>query len=362
MWNVRGTLVLENGLKFHGTMIGKIGTGYGEVVFNTGMSGYQEILTDPSYANQIVVMTYPLIGNYGINRFDFESSRSWIKGFVTSSVCAQPSHFQNEMTVDAYLKQQEIAGLTDIDTRAVVRAIRETGTMRGYIVPGDANASFDFPELATDVVKLVTCKKAYTASKMGRYHVVVVDLGAKQNIIQSLIHKGCKVTVVPATVHHQEIRALQPDGIVLSNGPGNPEDCGWLLPLIRKLAEEYPMFGICLGHQLLAMAFGAKTGRLPYGHRGSNHPVKELTTGKVWITSQNHGYTVIESSLPNSLQVTHRNVNDQSVEGLRHLELPIFSVQYHPEACPGPQDSDYLFDEFLHLMAKRRGQTLAYAT
>ncbi|UOF91366.1 carbamoyl phosphate synthase small subunit [Fodinisporobacter ferrooxydans] len=362
---MKGMLVLENGLTFHGTIIGDKQNGYGEVVFNTGMTGYQEILTDPSYANQIVVMTYPLIGNYGINENDFESHRSWVAGFITSSACDQPSHFQSEMTLDDYLKEQGIVGLANVDTRAVVRAIREQGTMRGYILPALETmdvSDLKFPELSKSVVKHVTCKTAYQASVRGSHHVVLIDLGAKQNIVQSLIHKGCRVTVAPPSIGLKEISELRPDGIMLSNGPGNPEDCAEWLPLIRELAEAYPIFGICLGHQLLALAFGAKTEKLRFGHRGSNHPVKELATGKVWITSQNHGFTVVEQSLPACLQVTHRNVNDASVEGLKHSRLPVFSVQYHPEACPGPQDSEYLFDQFLRLMAERRGQSLAYAT
>ncbi|MGZ4123247.1 MAG: carbamoyl phosphate synthase small subunit, partial [Tumebacillaceae bacterium] len=327
------------------------------------MTGYQEILTDPSYANQIVVMTYPLIGNYGINQDDFEAHKPWLTGFVTGETCDAPSHYKCERTLHDYLEAHGIVGLTGVDTRTLVREIRAHGSLKGYIVEANAETeSFAFPDLPREVVKMVTARASYTHTATGELHVVLLDFGAKANIANSLSALGCRVTVVPATTKVEEIRALNPDGIMLSNGPGDPVACADLLPTIRTLAEEFPVFGICLGHQLLALAFGGATEKMKFGHRGSNHPVKELKTGKVYITSQNHGYTVNENKLPSMLEVTHRNVNDGTVEGLQHKTLPVFSVQYHPEACPGPQDARVLFERFLYLMNERKGHRLAYAT
>jgi carbamoyl-phosphate synthase small subunit len=359
---LKGALVLETGEVFPGTVMGSCQQGYGEVVFNTGMTGYQEILTDPSYASQIVVMTYPLIGNYGINGDDFESWRPWMSGFVTSEVCMAPNHYKCGRTVHTYLQEHGVAGLTDVDTRAVVRAIRKAGSVRGWIVPDYRGESLKFPALPRGLVHRVTVKEPYIASAEGNCHVVLFDLGAKQNIIQSLVAHGCRVTVVPATTSAAEVEALRPDGIMLSNGPGDPMHCMEIVPTVAELAIQYPTFGICLGHQLLAIAFGAKTGRLPYGHRGSNHPVRDLESGLVRITSQNHGYTVLDEGLPADLIVTHRNVNDGTIEGLRHRKYRVFSVQYHPEACPGPQDSEYLFSRFVAEMEEWRGSRLAFAT
>ncbi|MGZ4107464.1 MAG: carbamoyl phosphate synthase small subunit [Tumebacillaceae bacterium] len=360
---MKGSLVLENGRIFTGEIIGATKRGYGEVVFHTGMTGYQEILTDPSYANQIVVMTYPLIGNYGINQDDFEAHKPWLTGFVTGETCDAPSHYKCERTLHDYLEAHGIVGLTGVDTRTLVREIRAHGSLKGYIVEANAETeSFAFPDLPREVVKMVTARASYTHTATGELHVVLLDFGAKANIANSLSALGCRVTVVPATTKVEEIRALNPDGIMLSNGPGDPVACADLLPTIRTLAEEFPVFGICLGHQLLALAFGGATEKMKFGHRGSNHPVKELKTGKVYITSQNHGYTVNENKLPSMLEVTHRNVNDGTVEGLQHKTLPVFSVQYHPEACPGPQDARVLFERFLYLMNERKGHRLAYAT
>jgi carbamoyl-phosphate synthase small subunit len=363
---VKGCLILENRRIFTGDMIGHCDRGYGEVVFHTGMTGYQEILTDPSYMGQIVVMTYPLIGNYGINPDDFESHRPWLTGFITAEACHSPNHYQSKQTLDAYLKANRIIGLCGVDTRALVREIRAQGTMKGWILPGVTDIksfdSLEFPDLPTDQVARVTTPNMYAASSAGTYHVVVVDFGGKENIKNSLVRLGCKVTVVPARTSFETIQSLQPDGIMLTNGPGDPMSCVDVLPTIRKLAEHYPVFGICLGHQLLSLAFGAKTGKMRFGHRGSNHPVKDLTTGKVWITSQNHGYAVLTEDLPDVLAVTHVNVNDGTIEGVRHKTLPAFSVQYHPEACPGPKDSEYLFKSFMQLMSERREQSLVYAT
>ncbi|KEO81611.1 carbamoyl phosphate synthase small subunit [Tumebacillus flagellatus] len=363
---MKGYLLLENGHRFSGELIGSNRRGYGEVVFHTGMTGYQEILTDPSYANQIVVMTYPLIGNYGINADDFEAKKPWLTGFVTSDACTKPSHNACEKTLHAYLEEQGIVGLTGVDTRSLVRMIRQHGSLKGYIVrAAEADlleGTLSYPSLPRDLVKKVTTPEIYQHSIEGEHHVVLLDFGAKANIADSLAAHGCRVTVVPCTTPVEIIRALQPDGIMLSNGPGDPQDNLDLLPAIRELGEEFPIFGICMGHQLLALAYGAKTLKMKFGHRGSNHPVKDLRTGKVYITSQNHGYTVDDASLPNTLRVTHVNVNDGTVEGLRHHALPVFSVQYHPEAAPGPEDARELFLEFTSNMNERKGHRLAYAT
>lgn len=360
---MKGCLVLENGRRFPGLLEGGDGMNVGEVVFHTGMTGYQEILTDPSYAGQIVVMTYPLIGNYGLNAMDYEAKRPWLAGFVTGEACDMPNHYLQELTLHEYLALHEVPMLTDVDTRALVRVIREHGSLKGYIVPMEAETEEpDFSALPRDLVKKVTTPISYPFSEAGEYHVVLMDFGAKENIARSLTEAGCRVTVMPATSTVEQVRAMQPDGIMLSNGPGDPLDCADLLPTVRKLAGEFPTFGICLGHQLLALAFGARTEKMRFGHRGSNHPVRDLRSDKIWITSQNHGYTVAEAGLPGDLEVTHVNVNDGSVEGLKHRDLAVFSVQFHPEACPGPQDAHVLFGEFLSLMNERKGQHLVTST
>lgn len=364
MKNRKGQLILETGHIFEGTLIGRLDKGYGEVVFHTGMTGYQEILTDPSYTRQIVVMTYPLIGNYGINPEDFESRKAWLSGFVTAEACEEPSHWQSNRTLSDYLTEQGVVGLTGVDTRTIVRLIRDKGAMKGWILPAEAGRptnveSLEFPEIEKGHVNDVTTPAMYQASSSGRYHVVVMDFGVKSNIIQSLVGMGCKVTVVPAGMTYEAIKRLQPDGILLSNGPGDPVDCADVLPVIRKLAETYPLMGICLGHQLLSLAFGAQTKKMLFGHRGSNHPVKDLATGRIWITSQNHGYAVSDERFPEVLEVTHCNVNDGSIEGVRVKGLTAFSVQFHPEACPGPRDSGTLFEKFMQHMAEREERHLA---
>ncbi len=356
-----GYLVLEDGSVFAGEGFGAPGAVVGEVVFNTGMTGYQEVLTDPSYFGQIVTMTYPLIGNYGINPVDFESRAPWIRGFIVKELCDQPSHWQAAKSLSDYLAENGIPGLAGIDTRALTRHLRTRGTMRGVIV---ATAEEAGPEkIAAWVeeakgfechthVREVTTPQPYRVFGSG-HRVVVVDLGLKQNILRCLTSRDCDLTVVPATMSAQEILELRPEGVMLTNGPGDPTDVPEAIEAVRELVAHgnVPIFGICLGHQVLSLALGGRTFKLKYGHRGANHPVKDYITNRVYITSQNHGYAVEEASLPKAdVAVTHRNLNDGTVEGMTHLHRPIFSVQYHPEAAPGPEESRYLFDRFLELM------------
>ena len=355
---MKGKLVLENGTIFEGTLLGGMPI-VGEVVFNTGMTGYQEILTDPSYADQIITLTYPLVGNYGVTREVDQSSKPYCKAMIVGELCTFPSNWQNEGAFEEYMRMHGIPCLYDVDTRAITRAIRSHGVMKGVICPVDTpqdkiDALLAQP-LATDHIMRVTTKwEGHRGSDTAEFHVAVYDFGIKENILQSLENEGCKLTIFPANTKAETVMECKPDGIFLSNGPGDPKDVPEIVEEIKKLVGQKPIFGICMGHQLIARAFGGETYKLRFGHRGSNHPVKDLDTNRVYITSQNHGYAVDEASLEGSgLQVSHRSVNDGTVEGLVHTELPIMSVQYHPEASPGPTDNVYLFERFKELM--RRG-------
>ena len=353
---MKGKLILEDGSVFTGTLLNNI-KATGEVVFNTGMTGYQEILTDPSYCRQIVTLTYPLIGNYGVAAKFMQSRKSFINGFIIGELCLEGSNWQMEGELADFLTRQGIPCLYNVDTRAVTRKIRSAGTMKGIIVPEDASKTeidelFNVP-IKKDVVKEVTTPEAYEIkSESGEGpEVVVMDFGIKQNILTSMHDLGCNLKVVPASTTAEEILAMNPDGIFLSNGPGDPKDVPEVIEEVKKLIGKKPMFGICLGHQLISLALGADTYKLKFGHRGSNQPVKNLLNTRVHITSQNHGYAVDDKSLEGlPLEVTHVNVNDGTVEGVRHTSLPLFSVQYHPEASPGPDDNMYLFDQFWTLL------------
>jgi len=374
----KAILVLEDGRTFNGASFGADGETFGEMVFNTSMSGYQEILTDPSYAGQIVCMTYPLIGNYGVNEADVESRRPWVEGFVVREASRIASNWRSTESLDEYLKRNDIVGIEHIDTRALVRHIRDKGAMRAGIstVETDPKALLvkilASPEMANrELASAVTAKTSYVydpamsaddsddksriqnpKSKID-LHIVAFDFGVKTNSLREFAKFGCRVTVVPAETSAADVMALKPDGIFLSNGPGDPASMTKVIDEIKKLAEsETPIFGICLGHQLIGSAFGGETYKLKFGHRGGNQPIKDLTTGKIEITSHNHGFAVDASSLPADVEVTHVNLNDNTVAGLRHKTLPVFSVQYHPESAPGPHDSEYLFERFVELMKR----------
>ncbi|GGN96401.1 glutamine-hydrolyzing carbamoyl-phosphate synthase small subunit [Saccharibacillus kuerlensis] len=349
---MQAKLLLEDGTLFTGRSFGAQGDTTGEVVFNTGITGYQEVLSDPSYCNQIVTMTYPLIGNYGITRDDFESVRPFVNGFVVRRYEPVPSNWRAEYTLDELLKEHGIVGISDIDTRMLTRILRNHGTMRGILTAGDKSVE-ELKEMlsgsafANDQVKRTSTQHVYNSPGNGE-RIVLIDYGAKSGIVRELSARGCDIVVVPQDTTADQIRRLNPDGIQLSNGPGDPKDVPQAVETIKQLLGEYPIFGICLGHQLLALAGGADTEKLKFGHRGGNHPVKELDTGRCYITSQNHGYTVKADSLANTdFEVTHINNNDKTIEGLRHKKFPAFSVQYHPEAAPGPFDNSYLFDRFI---------------
>lgn len=358
----KAILVLEDGRAFRGASFGAEGESFGEIVFNTSMSGYQEILTDPSYAGQIVCMTYPLIGNYGVNEEDVESRRPWVEGFVVREASRVASNWRSSESLDSYLKRHKIVGIEKIDTRALVRHIRDKGAMRAAISTVDLDEKsllekvLASPEMADrELASAVTVEKSfdYPADAEEKFHVVAYDFGVKTNSLREFAKFGCKITVVPAETPATEVLAMKPDGIFLSNGPGDPSSMKAVVAEIQKLTEaNVPMFGICLGHQILGQVFGGTTYKLKFGHRGGNQPIMDLTTGKVEIAAHNHGFAVEKESLPESIEVTHVNLNDQTVAGLQHKTLPIFSVQYHPESAPGPHDSEYLFRRFIELMEK----------
>ena len=352
-------LALEDGSVYEGYAFGADASAYGEVVFNTSMTGYQEMLTDPSYAGQLLVSTYPMIGNYGINEEDFESNRIQVAGFIVREECPKPSHWQATSTLDEFLKSQGIPGIAGVDTRALVRHLRSFGVMMGILSSDESpEAALERLETlprydATDFVRRVTAEAPYEwqpLSEEAGPHIVVLDCGLKYNILRSLRHLDCSVTAVPCTTSADEILGLKPDGIVLSPGPGNPAVLDYIVATVRELIGRKPIVGICLGHQLIARAFGAQTFKLKFGHRGANHPVKDLDTGRVYITAQNHGYAVSAGTLRGGLEVSSINLNDGTVEGLRHKDLPILSIQYHSEASPGPLDNMYLFQRFLKLV------------
>ncbi len=352
-------LVLEDGSCYEGYTFGAEADAYGEVVFNTSMTGYQEMLTDPSYAGQIVVPTYPLIGNYGTNGEDFESSRIQVRGFVVREECREPNHYLSSKTVHEYLEEGGIPGIYGVDTRAITRKLRSAGVMMG-VITSSMTRQQAWEELkkqpdygSIDFVREVSTNKSYKweATADAKYHVVALDCGLKYNILRLLSKLGAPATVVPCTTAAEDILGLNPDGILLSPGPGDPELLDYIVANIKKLAGKKPIMGICLGNQLIARAFGGRNFKLKFGHRGGNHPVRELETGRIHITAQNHGYAVDPESIKKSgLEVTHINLNDGTVEGLHHRELPIFAVQYHSEDSPGPHDNRYLFERFIEMI------------
>lgn len=370
-------LALEDGTVYHGESIGAIGQSVGEVVFNTSMTGYQEILTDPSYCRQIVTLTYPHIGNTGVNVEDEESDNIYASGLIIRELSPVVSSWRSEEALDAYLERHNVVGLAGIDTRSLTRLIREKGAMKGCIVAGDdidveaaIAAAKAFQGLkGLDLAKQVSTKETYnwdeacwhidgqTKAVEPKYHVVAYDYGAKKNILRMLVERGCKLTVVPAETPVEDVLAMNPDGVFLSNGPGDPEPCDYAIKAIQTLLEKnIPTFGICLGHQLLGLACGAKTVKMKFGHHGANHPVQELLAGLVMITSQNHSFAVDEATLPDTLETTHRSLFDGTLQGIHHTSKPAFSFQGHPEASPGPQDAAPLFDHFIDLLEQATGK------
>jgi carbamoyl-phosphate synthase small subunit len=386
----RAILVLQDGTVYEGYSFGAETDTYGEVVFNTSMIGYQEMLTDPSYAGQIVLPTYPLIGNYGINELDVESRKIQVRGFVVREECLEPSHYLSKKTLHEYLMLNKIPGICGVDTRAITRKLRNYGVMMGYIstmrTPGEAIEELNrLPDYGSiDFVKDITTENAYQwglpcksctvktkcdsrthgspylcgisslEKTTPEYQIVAFDCGLKYNILRQLCLRGCSVSVVPCTTTAPQIIEMDPDGILLSPGPGDPALLDYAIDTVRGLAGKKPMMGICLGNQLIAHAFGGKTFKLKFGHRGGNHPVKDMATGRTHITAQNHGYAVDANSIPKELEITHFNLNDGTVEGLRHKYLPIFSIQYHSEDSPGPWDSRYLFDKFIDMVKESK--------
>jgi len=375
---MEGILALADGKIFKGTLFGAIGETDGEVVFNTSMSGYQEVLTDPSYCGQMVVMTYPLIGNYGINPEDFESDKPYLSGFIIKELSGIPSNWRSRQSLDDFLKETGVIGLQGIDTRALTRHIRDQGAQQAVISQDVTNPDAliqkakQLPGMTgQDLVAVVTCKEPYQWEegdwdlRNGYSHipnnddkdkmfVVAYDFGIKRNILRRLTQEGCRVTVVPATTPAETVLAMKPDGVFLSNGPGDPAAVPYAIQNVRNLVGKVPIFGICLGHQILNLALGGKTYKLQFGHHGGNQPVMDLKKRKVEITSQNHGFAVDEKTGSDDVEISSINLNDRTVEGIRHKRFPVSSVQYHPEASPGPQDSSYLFQDFVALMKENR--------
>ncbi|MBI3941681.1 MAG: glutamine-hydrolyzing carbamoyl-phosphate synthase small subunit [Chloroflexi bacterium] len=377
----KAVLILEDGTIFEGESFGATGERAGEVVFNTSMTGYQEILTDPSYKGQIVTMTYPHIGNYGINLEDAEAWQPYAEALIVREVSPVVSNWRSTQSLDELLRQKNVLGITDLDTRALVRHIRAYGAMKGYISTEDFHRESLLQKVTAapgmigrDLVMEVTCAKPYIWTDLSLplgilqpvpsapdrlYHVVAYDFGIKHNILRLLADRGCRITVVPANFPAEKVLEMHPDGLFLSNGPGDPAAVDYAVRNLRVLVGEVPTLGICLGHQLLGLAFGGQTYKLKFGHHGGNQPVKNLLTDHVEITAHNHGFAVDPDSLPPEVEITHINLNDQCVEGMRHRSLPVFCVQYHPEASPGPHDARYLFDQFIDLM---RGENTSWAT
>lgn len=358
---MKALIALEDGTIFEGSSCGAPGEAHGEVVFNTSLAGYQEILTDPSYKGQIVTMTYPLIGNYGINPEDVESRRPFVEGFIVRECSRLASNWRSKKTLGEYLKENNIIGVEGIDTRALTRHIRLQGAMKAVISTQDQDkkslirkASSSPGLVGKDLVKDVTLEKGQQWCAKGTYRVVVLDCGVKYNILRLLAQHDCKVTVLPASASSQDVLAEKPDGLLLSNGPGDPAGVPYVVETVKDLLGRIPMFGICFGHQMLGLALGGTTYKLKFGHHGGNHPVKDVKTGKISITVQNHCFCVDLNTLDkDDIEITHMNLNDHTLEGIRHKKLPIFSVQFHPECSPGPHDANYLFDEFIAMMEKK---------
>jgi carbamoyl-phosphate synthase small subunit len=361
---MKAILALEDGKIFRGVSFGAAGEAFGEIVFNTSMSGYQEILTDPSYKGQIVCMTYPLIGNYGVNSEDVESYKPFAEGFVVKEYSKIASNWRSQQSLGEYLEKNNILGIEGVDTRALTLHIRKAGAMKAVISTEDLNekslvrkAKASPGLLGVDLVKAVACKKPYEWEKNGKYKVVVLDCGIKYNTLRILAKNNCRVSVVPAKTSVKEILVFKPDGVLLSNGPGDPAAVPYVVKTVKELIGKVPIFGICLGQQMLGQALGGETFKLKFGHHGGNHPVKDLKTGKVAITVQNHGFCVdIDTLNKKELEVTHMNLNDNTLEGMKHKKFPLFSVQFHPESAPGPHDSEYLFKEFIKMMEKWRAK------
>jgi len=363
MNNKKCKILFDNGKSLLGRALGHIGTTGGEVCFNTGMTGYQEILTDPSYSGQIINMTYPHIGNYGVNEEDIESNEIQCSGFIVRQASEFPSNFRSTSSINDYLKGNKIVGIQDVDTRMITRMIRDEGAMNAVISSNNLSDKDLESELhllpnmnGLDLAKSVSCKNPYlfNDSSDKKYKIAAIDFGVKLNILRLLDSHECEIKIFPAEVTSDEILKYNPDGVFLSNGPGDPEACTYAIKTVQELLGLKPIFGICLGHQILALSLGAKTFKLKFGHRGCNHPVKNLSTGIIEITSQNHGFAVQDKDLPKNIRVTHINLNDNTIEGLECTELNAFSVQHHPEASPGPHDSRYLFKNFIELIKKKK--------